>query len=60
LRSIKTPCDMHTHEVAITNLMWDNLMLVILCISSGNLMILWTLLPVALSWRLRQSDLQVC
>jgi hypothetical protein len=29
---------MHTQEVEITNLRWDNLMLVTLCISSGNLM----------------------
>jgi hypothetical protein len=29
---------MHTQEVAITNLRWDNLMLVTLCIFSGNLM----------------------
>ncbi len=28
-----------THEVAVTNLRWDNLMLVTLCISSSNLMI---------------------
>jgi len=31
---------MHIHKVAITNLRWDNLMLVILCIFSGNQMIL--------------------
>jgi hypothetical protein len=40
LHNIKTPYGMHTHEVAVTNLRWDNLMLVTLCISSGNLMIL--------------------
>ncbi len=40
LHSIETPYDMHTHEVTVTNLRWDNLMLVTLCISSGNLMIL--------------------
>jgi hypothetical protein len=40
LHNIKTPYNMHTHKVAITNLRQDNLMLVILCISSGNLMIL--------------------
>ncbi len=40
LHSIETPYSMHTHEVAIINLRWDNLMLVTLCISSGNLMIL--------------------
>jgi len=39
LHSIETPYDMHTHEVAITNLRWNNLMLVILYISNGNLMI---------------------
>jgi hypothetical protein len=33
---------------------------VILCISSGNLMILWTLLPVTLTWGLRQLGLHVC
>jgi len=33
---------------------------VILCFFSGNLMILWTFLPVTLSWRLRRSSLQVC
>jgi hypothetical protein len=31
---------MHTHKVVVTNLRWNNLMLVTLCISSGNLMIL--------------------
>jgi hypothetical protein len=31
---------MHTHQVAVTNLRWDNLMLVILCIFSDNPMIL--------------------
>jgi hypothetical protein len=40
LHSIETPYGMHTHEVAVTNLRWDNLMLVTLCIFSGNLMIL--------------------
>jgi hypothetical protein len=40
LHNFKTPYDMHTHETMITNLRWDNLMLVTLCISSGNLMIL--------------------
>jgi hypothetical protein len=35
-------------------------MLVTLCISNDNLMILWTLLPVALSWGIKQSSLQVC
>ncbi len=39
LHNIKTPYDMHTHEVAITNLKWNNLMLVTLCISNDNLMI---------------------
>ncbi len=39
LHNIETPYDMHTHEVAVTNLKWDNLMLVILCISNGNLII---------------------
>jgi len=57
LHNIETPYSMHTHEVAITNLRWDNLMLVILCISSGNLMILYTLLPIALSWGVRRSSL---
>jgi hypothetical protein len=40
LHKIETPYGMHTHEVAVTNLRWDNLMLVTLCISNGNLMIL--------------------
>jgi hypothetical protein len=40
LHIIKTPYGMHTHKVAITNLRWDNLMLVTLCISSDNLIIL--------------------
>jgi hypothetical protein len=40
LHNINTPYDMHTHEVAITNLKWNNLMLVTLCISNDNLMIL--------------------
>jgi hypothetical protein len=57
---IKTPYGMHTHKVAITNLRWNNLMLVTLCISSDNLMILYTLLLVAPSWGLRWLDLQVC
>jgi hypothetical protein len=35
-------------------------MLVVLCISSGNLIILCTIRPVALSQGLRQSGLQVC
>jgi hypothetical protein len=59
LHNIETPYGMHTHEVTVTNLKWDNLMLVILCISSNNLMILWTLLPIALSWGLRRSCLHV-
>jgi hypothetical protein len=57
LHNIETPYGMHTHEVVVTNLRWNNLMLVTLCISSDNLMILWTLLPVALSWGLRRSGL---
>jgi hypothetical protein len=60
LHNIETPSGMHTHEVVVTNLKWNNLMLVTLCISSGNLMILYTLLLVTLSWRLRWSGLQVC
>jgi hypothetical protein len=40
LHNIETPYSMHTHKVVVTNLRWNNLMLVILCISSGNLMIL--------------------
>jgi hypothetical protein len=40
LHNIETPYNMHTHEVTITNLRWDNLMLGTLCISSGNLMLL--------------------
>jgi len=40
LHNIETPYDMHTQKVAVTNLRWDDLMLVILCISSGNPMIL--------------------
>ncbi len=59
LHNIETPYDMHTQEVAVTHLRWDNLMLVTLCISSGNLMIFWTLRPVTLSWGLRRSGLQV-
>jgi len=39
LHNIETPYGMHTHEMAVTNLRRDNLMLVTLCISSGNLMI---------------------
>jgi hypothetical protein len=39
LHNIETSYNMHTHEVVGTNLRWDNLMLVILYISSGNLMI---------------------
>jgi hypothetical protein len=39
LHNIKTPYDMHTHEVVVTNLSWNNLMLVILCFSNSNLMI---------------------
>jgi hypothetical protein len=39
LHIIKTPYGMHTHEVAVTNLRWDNLMLVTLCTSNDNLMI---------------------
>jgi hypothetical protein len=26
LHNIKTPYDMHTHEVAVSNLRWNNLM----------------------------------
>ncbi len=40
LHSIETPYSMHTHKVVVTNLRWDNLMLVTLCISSDNPMIL--------------------
>jgi len=40
LHSIETPYSMHTHEVVVTNLKWDNLMLVTLCVSNDNLMIL--------------------
>jgi hypothetical protein len=40
LHSIKPPYGMHTHEMTVTNLRWDNLMLVTLCVSSNNLMIL--------------------
>jgi hypothetical protein len=40
LHNIETPYGMHTHKVAVTNLRWNNLMFVTLCISSGNLMIL--------------------
>jgi hypothetical protein len=40
LHNIETPYNIHTHEVAVINLRWDNLMLVTMCISSGNLMIL--------------------
>jgi hypothetical protein len=39
LHNIETHYGMHTHEVAVTNLRWDNLMLVILCISNNNLTI---------------------
>jgi hypothetical protein len=39
LRNIETPYSMHTHEVAVTNLRRDNLMLMTLCISNSNLMI---------------------
>jgi hypothetical protein len=60
LHNIETPYGIHTHEVAVTNLRWNNLMLVTLCISNDNLMILWTLLPVALFWGLRRSGLPVC
>jgi len=60
LHNIETPYGMHTHEVAVTNLRWNNLMLVTLCISNDNLMILWTLLPIALSWGSRQLGLLVC
>jgi hypothetical protein len=55
LHIIKTRYGMHTREVVVTNLRWDNLMLVILGISSGDLIILWTLLPIGLSWGLRRS-----
>ncbi len=51
---------MHTHEVAVTNLKWGNLMLVASCISSNNLMIFFTFLLVALSWGLKQLGLRVC
>jgi hypothetical protein len=57
LHNIDTPYGMHTHEVVVTNLRWDNLMLVTLCISSGNLMILWTFFSITLSWGLRRSGL---
>jgi hypothetical protein len=40
LHNVETPYDMPTHEVAITNLKWDNLIFVILFIFNGNLMIL--------------------
>jgi hypothetical protein len=40
LHNIETPYGMHTHEVVVTNLRWDSLMLVILCIFSDNPMIL--------------------
>jgi hypothetical protein len=40
LHNIETPYGMHTHEVAVINLRWNNLMFVILCISKGNPMIL--------------------
>jgi hypothetical protein len=60
LHNIETPYGMHTHKAVVTNLRWDNLMLVTLCISIDNLIIFWTLLPIALSWGLRQLDLQVC
>jgi hypothetical protein len=40
LHNIETPYSMHTHKVAVTNLRGENLMLVTLCISSDNLMIL--------------------
>jgi hypothetical protein len=40
LHNIETPYGMHTHEEAVTNLKWDNLMLVTLCISNDNLMLL--------------------
>jgi hypothetical protein len=40
LHNIETPYGMHTHEVVVINLKGDNLMLVTLCISNGNLMIL--------------------
>jgi hypothetical protein len=40
LHNIDTPYNMHTHEVVVTYLKWDNLMLVTLCISNNNLMIL--------------------
>jgi hypothetical protein len=53
------PQGLHTHEVAITNLRWDNLMLVTLCISSNNLMIFYKLLLLALSWGLRRLGLHV-
>jgi hypothetical protein len=60
LHNIETPYGMHTHMVVVIDLRWDNLMLVTLCISIGNLMILQTFLPIALSWGLRRSGLQVC
>ncbi len=40
LHNIEIPYDMHTHEVVVTNLRWDNLMLVTFYISNGNLVIL--------------------
>jgi hypothetical protein len=40
LHTIETPYGMHTHEVAIRNIRGNNLMLVTLCISTSNLMIL--------------------
>jgi hypothetical protein len=60
LHSIETPYDMHTLEVVVINPRWDNLMFVILYIFSSNLMILYTFLLVALSWRLKRSCLHVC
>jgi hypothetical protein len=57
LHNIETPYGMHTHEVVVTNLRWDNLMLMTLCISNGNLVIFWTFFPIALSWGLRRLGL---
>jgi hypothetical protein len=41
LNNIETPYGMHTHEVAITNLRWDNLMLVTLCMSQPHFEGVW-------------------
>ncbi len=39
LHNIERPYSMLTHKVIVTNLTWDNLMFVTLCISNDNLMI---------------------